>query len=53
MAGAIILTGPLTMEESGVPARCPAVFGDVVLARKDVPASYHLAVTVDDALSRA
>jgi glutamyl-Q tRNA(Asp) synthetase len=24
--------------------------GDVVLARKDMPASYHLAVTVDDAL---
>jgi len=28
----------------------PAALGDVVLARKDVPASYHLAVTVDDAL---
>lgn len=28
----------------------PARFGDVVLSRKDVPASYHLAVTVDDAL---
>ena len=28
----------------------PARFGDVVLARKDVPTSYHLAVTVDDAL---
>jgi glutamyl-Q tRNA(Asp) synthetase len=28
----------------------PASLGDVVLARKDVPASYHLAVTVDDAL---
>jgi glutamyl-Q tRNA(Asp) synthetase len=24
-------------------------FGDVVLARKDAPASYHLAVTIDDA----
>jgi glutamyl-Q tRNA(Asp) synthetase len=24
-------------------------FGDVVLARKDIPTSYHLAVTVDDA----
>jgi glutamyl-Q tRNA(Asp) synthetase len=24
--------------------------GDVVLARKEVPTSYHLAVTVDDAL---
>jgi glutamyl-Q tRNA(Asp) synthetase len=27
----------------------PALWGDVVLARKDVPASYHLSVTVDDA----
>jgi glutamyl-Q tRNA(Asp) synthetase len=27
----------------------PGLFGDVVLARKDAPASYHLAVTVDDA----
>jgi glutamyl-Q tRNA(Asp) synthetase len=28
----------------------PDLFGDVVLARKDTPTSYHLAVTVDDAL---
>ena len=28
----------------------PGLLGDVVLARKDVPASYHLAVTLDDAL---
>jgi glutamyl-Q tRNA(Asp) synthetase len=28
----------------------PEVWGDVVLARKDVPTSYHLAVVVDDAL---
>jgi glutamyl-Q tRNA(Asp) synthetase len=27
----------------------PALQGDVVLARKDAPTSYHLAVTVDDA----
>ena len=27
----------------------PDLFGDVVLARKDAPSSYHLAVTVDDA----
>jgi glutamyl-Q tRNA(Asp) synthetase len=27
----------------------PARFGDVVLGRKDVPASYHLCVTHDDA----
>ena len=30
-------------------AATPELFGDVVLARKDAPASYHLAVTVDDA----
>lgn len=28
----------------------PDLFGDVVLARKDTPASYHLAVTWDDAV---
>ncbi|PHS78535.1 MAG: tRNA glutamyl-Q(34) synthetase GluQRS [Rhodospirillaceae bacterium] len=26
----------------------PEIFGDVILARKDTPTSYHLAVTVDD-----
>ncbi len=28
----------------------PEIFGDVILARKDTPASYHLCVTHDDAL---
>jgi glutamyl-Q tRNA(Asp) synthetase len=28
----------------------PELLGDVVLARRDVPTSYHLSVTVDDAL---
>ncbi len=28
----------------------PQIFGDVVLARKDVPTSYHLSVVVDDYL---
>jgi glutamyl-Q tRNA(Asp) synthetase len=38
-----------TWTDNGVeiPAE-PAAFGDVVLARKDAPTSYHLAVTVDD-----
>jgi glutamyl-Q tRNA(Asp) synthetase len=37
-------------EEHGViPAR-PELAGDVILARKDAPVSYHLAVTHDDAL---
>ena len=30
----------------------PAGWGDVVLARKDVPTSYHISVVVDDALQR-
>lgn len=34
----------------GTQLAAPAIFGDVVLARKDTPASYHLAVIVDDAL---
>jgi len=44
-------TGPLHWHEEGkglIVAR-PELFGDVVLARKDVPTSYHLSVTVDDA----
>ena len=36
-------------EIAGEQVADPAVFGDVVLARKDAPSSYHLAVTVDDA----
>ncbi len=31
-------------------ACCPQNFGDVVLARRDAPASYHLCVTHDDAV---
>jgi glutamyl-Q tRNA(Asp) synthetase len=48
---ALVRTGALDWSEDGrrIIAE-PAVLGDVVLARKDVPASYHLAVTVDDAL---
>jgi glutamyl-Q tRNA(Asp) synthetase len=38
-------------EEGGGRIAChPEQFGDVVLARKDAPASYHLCVTHDDAL---
>mgnify|MGYP003577861138 CR=1 FL=1 len=42
---------PLVFTDSrhGVIEADPAQHGDVVLARKDAPASYHLAVTVDDA----
>jgi glutamyl-Q tRNA(Asp) synthetase len=47
---AIECAGPLSWYNDAmeVTAR-PDLFGDVVLARKDAPASYHLAVTVDDA----
>ena len=41
---------PLSCIEQGQRIACdPARFGDVVLGRKDVPASYHLCVTQDDA----
>jgi glutamyl-Q tRNA(Asp) synthetase len=55
LARALALTGPLEwVEESGgEPRRVPAdpsALGDVVLARKEAPVSYHLAVTVDDAI---
>jgi len=36
--------------ETGEQTARPALFGDVVLARKELQASYHLAVVVDDAL---
>ena len=49
-AKAAALTGPLTFEEHGkTVAVDPLVLGDVVLARKEMPAAYHLAVVVDDA----
>jgi glutamyl-Q tRNA(Asp) synthetase len=46
------VAGTLTFEEEGEGAvTCaPDRFGDVVLARKDAPASYHLCVTHDDAV---
>jgi len=51
MDEAIRIAGPLRWEDlsAGVQEARPDVFGDVVLARKDTPASYHLAVTCDDA----
>jgi glutamyl-Q tRNA(Asp) synthetase len=43
---------PLTWHDrhAGMVIAQPESLGDVVLARKDVPTSYHLAVTVDDHL---
>jgi glutamyl-Q tRNA(Asp) synthetase len=57
MAAASAQTGPLTFTEAGTGAQgesgtiaaAPQVWGDVVLARKETPASYHLCVAVDDA----
>ena len=39
-----------TDHDRGTVVAEPESFGDVVLARKDIPTSYHLAVTVDDHL---
>jgi glutamyl-Q tRNA(Asp) synthetase len=58
MAAAIARVGALAWTETGqgrsgeagvVPAD-PGAWGDVVLARKETPTSYHLAVVVDDAI---
>lgn len=50
-AKALALTGPLEWEDTfaGKQAVDLSGLGDVVLVRKDLPASYHLAVTLDDA----
>ncbi len=52
MAKATEITGPLswTDRKAGRIEADPLSAGDVVLARKDIPTSYHLAVTVDDHL---
>ena len=51
MAEAVRRVGPLcwTDAHAGGQSATPAMFGDVVLVRKDAPASYHLAATLDDA----
>jgi glutamyl-Q tRNA(Asp) synthetase len=55
MAAALTRTAALSWSESGCDgeaatvAAMPQAWGDVVLARKDTPTSYHLAVVVDDA----
>ncbi len=58
MAAAIARTGALSWSETGhgpgSETGCidalPQAWGDVVLARKEVPTSYHLCVVIDDAL---
>ncbi|MFZ2980644.1 MAG: tRNA glutamyl-Q(34) synthetase GluQRS [Sphingobium sp.] len=51
MARAVAMAGPLTWEDDdrGPILADPLAAGDVVLARKDAPTSYHLAATLDDA----
>ena len=57
MSAALAHAGPLTWTETGAGpagetgtiAANPAAWGDVILARKETPTSYHLAVVVDDA----
>ncbi len=58
MNAAVSHAGPLAWEERGtgpagetgqVTAR-PELWGDVILARKETPTSYHLSVVIDDAL---
>ncbi|MCK8457534.1 tRNA glutamyl-Q(34) synthetase GluQRS [Sphingomonas faeni] len=51
MAKAVAITGALAWHDAiaGTVVADPLAQGDVVLARKDAPASYHLAVTLDDA----
>jgi glutamyl-Q tRNA(Asp) synthetase len=51
-AAAAAQTGPLRWIEQGKGeiAVDPQLHGDVVIARKDIPTSYHLAVTLDDAI---
>ncbi|WP_293701061.1 MULTISPECIES: tRNA glutamyl-Q(34) synthetase GluQRS [unclassified Sphingopyxis] len=50
-ARASAMVGDLMWEEQGQGMRPadPLAHGDIVLARKDAPASYHLASTLDDA----
>jgi len=52
VSAAAARAGPLTWHDrsKGAQTAIPRLFGDVVLARKDVATSYHLSVTVDDAL---
>ena len=51
VAKAMAMAGPLWWEDqlAGRQRAQPEMFGDVVLLRRDAPASYHLAATLDDA----
>jgi glutamyl-Q tRNA(Asp) synthetase len=50
MNAAMARTGALQWNEDGKSVDAnPSAWGDVVLARKDTPTSYHLSVVIDDA----
>jgi glutamyl-Q tRNA(Asp) synthetase len=59
MDAAVARAGILTWTETGTGPKgetgritaAPQMWGDVVLARKEAPTSYHLAVAIDDALT--
>jgi glutamyl-Q tRNA(Asp) synthetase len=55
VASGLSLTGPLHWRDldAGVITAQPELEGDPVIARRDIPTSYHLAVTVDDHLQGA
>lgn len=58
MSAAIALAGELSWQElgkgpdgeTGTNAARPEAWGDVIIARKETPTSYHLSVVIDDAL---
>jgi glutamyl-Q tRNA(Asp) synthetase len=58
MAAALARTGDLAWTETGAGgggetgtvAAAPQAWGDVIVARKETPTSYHLSVVIDDAL---
>ena len=51
VAAALARTGPLTWQDShaGLVSATPQTSGDIVVGRKQVGVSYHLAVVIDDA----
>jgi glutamyl-Q tRNA(Asp) synthetase len=50
MTAAIAKPLTWTDRDHGETPATPEIFGDVVLARKDIPTCYHMAVTLDDDL---
>lgn len=52
MNDAIAMAGSLSWQEDGegIVAARPEDWGDVIIARREIPTSYHLSVVVDDAM---